>query len=505
MSRIAVVGGNGQIARLLHPLLGGAGHTPVALVRREEYRAELESRGAEVRLLDIEQDDAAGFAAAFEGVTPWSSRPAVGRTATWSASAPSTSRARSSRSRGPGRPASALRPGLGHQRRRAAARRHRAGLAGLRRGQARRRRGPARQRPRLDHHPSGRLTDDEATGLVELGEDVARGEVPRADVAAVLAEVIDSGAGSAPSGTSSPATPRSPTRSPAWLTPWLRERRLPSDVRARPGRRAPVRRQRVVQALTAPTDEEHSRDFTPRRTHRRRAEPRHRRGARPGLRDPPLQRRRPRRAAPGASPTSTPSWSAPRPRSTPRRWPPRHLKVVARAGVGLDNVDVKAATQAGVMVVNAPTSNIVSRRRARRRADARRRPPRQPRPRGAEAAGSGSAVKYTGIELYEKTVGIVGLGRIGVLVAQRLSAFGMKVIAYDPYVQAGRAAQMGVRLVDLDTLLAEADFMQRAPAQDPRDGRPDRRRAARQGQAVARARQRRPRWHRRRGRALRRR
>jgi D-3-phosphoglycerate dehydrogenase len=67
--------------------------------------------------------------------------------------------------------------------------------------------------------------------------------------------------------------------------------------------------------------------------------------------------------------------------------------------------------------------------------------------------------KYTGIELYEKTVGIVGLGRIGVLVAQRLSAFGMNVIAFDPYVQAGRAAQMGVRLVDLETLLAEADFM----------------------------------------------
>src|SRR6478752_5901246 len=100
------------------------------------------------------------------------------------------------------------------------------------------------------------------------------------------------------------------------------------------------------------------------------------------------------------------------------------LKVVARAGVGLDNVDVRSATQAGVMVVNAPTSNIVS-----------------------------------AAELSEKTVGIVGLGRIGVLVAQRLSAFGMKVVAYDPYVQAGRAAQMGVRLVDLDTLLAEADFM----------------------------------------------
>jgi D-3-phosphoglycerate dehydrogenase len=67
--------------------------------------------------------------------------------------------------------------------------------------------------------------------------------------------------------------------------------------------------------------------------------------------------------------------------------------------------------------------------------------------------------KYTGIELYEKTVGIVGLGRIGVLVAQRLSSFGMRVLAYDPYVQAGRAAQMGVRLVGLDELLACADFM----------------------------------------------
>jgi D-3-phosphoglycerate dehydrogenase len=73
--------------------------------------------------------------------------------------------------------------------------------------------------------------------------------------------------------------------------------------------------------------------------------------------------------------------------------------------------------------------------------------------------GEWNRIKYTGIELYEKTVGIVGLGRIGVLVAQRLSAFGMNVIAFDPYVQAGRAAQMGVRLVDLDTLLAEADFM----------------------------------------------
>src|SRR3954464_12488002 len=136
----------------------------------------------------------------------------------------------------------------------------------------------------------------------------------------------------------------------------------------------------------------------------------------------------------------------------------KRLKVVARAGVGLDNVDVKAATQSGVMVVNAPTSNIVSAAELAvglLLAAARHISPAHSALRNGEWKRS----KYTGIELYEKTVGIVGLGRIGVLVAQRLAAFGMNVIAYDPYVQAGRAAQMGVRLVDLETLLAEADFL----------------------------------------------
>jgi D-3-phosphoglycerate dehydrogenase len=136
----------------------------------------------------------------------------------------------------------------------------------------------------------------------------------------------------------------------------------------------------------------------------------------------------------------------------------KELKVVARAGVGLDNVDVRAATQAGVMVVNAPTSNIVSAAElaiALLLAAARHISPAHASLRGGEWKRS----KFTGIELYEKTLGIVGLGRIGVLVAQRLVAFGMDVIAYDPYVQAGRAAQMGVRLVDLDTLLRESDFI----------------------------------------------
>ena len=134
------------------------------------------------------------------------------------------------------------------------------------------------------------------------------------------------------------------------------------------------------------------------------------------------------------------------------------LKVVARAGVGLDNVDVKQATQSGVMVVNAPTSNIISAAELAvglLLAAARHIAPASQALRGGEWKRS----KYTGTELYEKTLGIVGLGRIGVLVAQRLSAFGMRVIAYDPYVQAGRAAQLGVRLVTLADLVAESDFI----------------------------------------------
>ncbi|WP_246060626.1 phosphoglycerate dehydrogenase [Nocardioides dongxiaopingii] len=136
----------------------------------------------------------------------------------------------------------------------------------------------------------------------------------------------------------------------------------------------------------------------------------------------------------------------------------RHLKVVARAGAGLDNVEVRAATMAGVMVVNAPSANTVSAAELAvglMLAAARHVSPAH----AALRAGEWRRSRYTGTELYEKTVGIVGLGRIGVLVAQRLAAFGMDVIAHDPYVQAGRAAQVGVRLVDLDTLVAESDFM----------------------------------------------
>ena len=134
------------------------------------------------------------------------------------------------------------------------------------------------------------------------------------------------------------------------------------------------------------------------------------------------------------------------------------LKVVARAGVGLDNVDVPAATARGVMVVNAPTSNIVSAAEhavALLLAAARHIP-------AADAslrAGQWKRSAYTGVELNGKTVGVVGLGKIGQLVAQRLAAFDVRLIAYDPYVAPARAAQLGIELVGLEDLLRRADMI----------------------------------------------
>jgi D-3-phosphoglycerate dehydrogenase len=134
------------------------------------------------------------------------------------------------------------------------------------------------------------------------------------------------------------------------------------------------------------------------------------------------------------------------------------LRVIARAGVGLDNVDIPASTAAGVMVVNAPTSNIVSAAElaiALLLASARFVSPAHAALRNGKWARS----KYTGAELFEKTLGIVGFGRIGQLVAHRMQAFGMNVIAYDPYLQPARAAQLNVELVELDDLLKRSDFI----------------------------------------------
>src|SRR6202011_753906 len=135
------------------------------------------------------------------------------------------------------------------------------------------------------------------------------------------------------------------------------------------------------------------------------------------------------------------------------------LVVVGRAGIGLDNVDVEAATRRGVMVVNAPQSNVLSAAEhtvALMLAQARN----IPQANADLKAGAWNRSRWEGVELHGKTLGIVGLGRVGVLVAQRALAFGMRLAAYDPYVSAERARQIGVQLVgDLGELVAEADFL----------------------------------------------
>lgn len=134
------------------------------------------------------------------------------------------------------------------------------------------------------------------------------------------------------------------------------------------------------------------------------------------------------------------------------------LRVVARAGVGVDNVDLAAATAAGVIVVNAPTGNVVaaaehtialllSLARLVPLADAHVR------------AGEWKRSRFMGVEVRNKVLGTVGLGRVAQEVARRAQGLGMSVIAYDPYVNAEYAEQRNVRLVDLDTVFAEADFI----------------------------------------------
>ena len=179
----------------------------------------------------------------------------------------------------------------------------------------------------------------------------------------------------------------------------------------------------------------------------------------------------------------------------------KQLKVIARAGVGLDNVDIKAATEAGVMVVNAPTSNVISAAElaiGHMLSLARHIPAAN----ASLAAGEWKRSKYTGVELYEKTVGIVGLGRIGTLVAQRLQASAPTSSPTTPTSPPARAQQLGVTMLSLDELLA-------SPTSSPSTCRRRRRRPGMIGAeqfAITKTRlrrQRAPRRHHRRGRALR--
>lgn len=134
------------------------------------------------------------------------------------------------------------------------------------------------------------------------------------------------------------------------------------------------------------------------------------------------------------------------------------LKVVGRAGIGVDNVDVVAATERGILVVNAPTANLISACEhtfallltlARKVAPANQ----------AMKSGVWDRKSFVGTELYEKTLGVIGFGRIGQQVAQRAKAFEMEVLAHDPYLDADVAARHGVELVTVEELLSRADVV----------------------------------------------
>ncbi len=134
------------------------------------------------------------------------------------------------------------------------------------------------------------------------------------------------------------------------------------------------------------------------------------------------------------------------------------LVVVGRAGIGLDNVDVDAATSHNVLVANAPFSNAVTAAEhtlAMMLAQARN----IPQAHAALVDGRWERSKWNGVELAEKTLGIIGLGRIGGLVAARAKAFDMSLIAYDPFIAPERAAEFGCELVDLETLIGSSDFV----------------------------------------------
>jgi D-3-phosphoglycerate dehydrogenase len=135
------------------------------------------------------------------------------------------------------------------------------------------------------------------------------------------------------------------------------------------------------------------------------------------------------------------------------------LRAIGRAGVGVDNVDVEAATKRGIVVANAPQSNVVTAAEhtmAMLLALARN----IPQAHKSLIEGKWDRSKYSGVELYEKTLGIVGFGRIGQLVAHRARAFGMRVLAFDPFVSAERYRELGVeKAEDSEDLYAQADFI----------------------------------------------
>src|SRR5437762_52526 len=149
-----------------------------------------------------------------------------------------------------------------------------------------------------------------------------------------------------------------------------------------------------------------------------------------------------------------------------------HLRVVGRAGVGVDNVDVEAATQRGIVVMNTPSGNTISTAEltfSMLMALARK----IPQAHSSMKAGEWNRKAFQGVELYGKTIGILGMGRIGTEVARRAIAFGMQVLAYDPYLSLSRAKTLQVELVEqLEDLYARADFITvHMPLSDEKIGR----------------------------------
>ncbi|MCS6815130.1 MAG: phosphoglycerate dehydrogenase [Cyanobacteria bacterium] len=134
------------------------------------------------------------------------------------------------------------------------------------------------------------------------------------------------------------------------------------------------------------------------------------------------------------------------------------LKIIGRAGVGVDNVDVPAATRRGILVVNSPEGNTIA---AAEHAIAMMLALSRYIPEANQSvkAGEWKRTAFVGVEVYKKTLGIVGLGKIGAHVATVARAMGMRLLAYDPYVSTERAEQLGCRLVDLDLLLRESDYV----------------------------------------------
>lgn len=134
------------------------------------------------------------------------------------------------------------------------------------------------------------------------------------------------------------------------------------------------------------------------------------------------------------------------------------LKIIGRAGVGVDNVDVNAATRRGIVVVNSPEGNTIAAAEhalAMMLALSRHIPDAN----SSVKSGKWDRKSYIGAEVYKKTLGIVGLGKIGSHVANAAKAMGMKLLAYDPFLSTERAEQLGCRLVEMDLLLREADYI----------------------------------------------